>query len=294
MVATKTIFIACVVTVLFSMPALMPQSSQRVNCVGHQVDCGICDTTAPAALTANGGDGIRYSFTHTADVDALGSGTRLKYRYQHAIHNLRNTVLFAEWNDGGLTFQQIAPTKCGLGDSESGIKWQENPNSMIRYGLTKELSDRASAYLPAASSRQIPATEISAPPLRSHLAAMVTWKDKPSMLDVLIQTQVFEDLTFEYRVTNNGADPIFLTVPGFTSRWAGYTKIDEALKEYGWPRAGKSKDEFRVPVGAMLKLPIFRTALKAFSEERIRIDVGLQPDDSIANMTISLYLPPAQ
>jgi hypothetical protein len=291
MMVTKKIFIAGGLAVLLSMPALMSQSPQRPNCVGHEVDCGICDTTAPPALTANGGDGVRYSFTHTADVNALGSGTRLKYRYQHAIHNLQNTVLFAEWNDGGLTFQRIAPTKCGLGDSESGIKWQENPNSMIHYGLTKELNDRASAYLPAAASRQIPATEI--PPLRSHLAATVSWKDKLWNVDLLIETAVFEDLTFEYRITNNGTDPIFLTIPGFTSRWAGYAKVDNVLAEYGWQRAGKSKDEFRVPPG-LLKLPFIRPSLKSVSEERIRIDMGLQPDDSAANMTISLYLPPAQ
>jgi hypothetical protein len=40
-------------------------------------------------------------------------------------------VLFAEWRDGDVTFQQIAPNKCGFGDSESGIKPTEKSDSMI-------------------------------------------------------------------------------------------------------------------------------------------------------------------
>ena len=300
MLVTNKTCLAGGLAILLSIPALMPRSPQQRNCAGPTSDCGVCDSTPPTALTGTGGDHNQYSFTHTADVNAVGTGAMLLYRYQHSIRNLESTVLFAEWADGDVSFQQIAPNRCGFGDSESGIKPKEKPDSMIVYGLTKELTNRASAYAPESPSRQIPVTKTEAPPLTSHSTATVMWHEKPWPIDLLMVTEVSDDLSFQYLVSNRGPQPVYLTLPGLTSRWASYAKIDDALATYQWQRAGKDKDQFRVLPEKTLKLvitPNLSTAsastfeFRSFTEERTKISVGLAPDDGVASMTISLYLP---
>jgi len=189
LITTKTC-LAGGLAVLLSIPALLPKSPQQSNCPGPTSDCGVCDSTPPAALTGTGGDHNLYSFTHTADVNTVGSGAMSRYRYRHSIKNLEATVLWAEWGDGDITFQEIAPNRCGAGDSESGIKATEKADSMIHYSLNKEFSERASAYVLESLSRQIPVTKTAIPPLNSHLTATVMWHEKPWPVDVLITTEV--------------------------------------------------------------------------------------------------------
>lgn len=300
MLTTARTCLAVGIAVLLAIPSLISKSPQDRSCSGPTSDCGVCDSTPPPALTGHGGDGNQYSFTHTADVNAFGAGAMLRYQYHHSIRNLEGTVLYAEWGDGDVTFQEIAPNRCALADTESGIRAHEKPDSMILYGLTKELTNRASAYVPESQLRQIPVTKTAVPPLTSRFTATVMWHDKPWPLDLVITTEVADDLSFEYIVSNQGPQPIYLTLPGFTSTWAGYAKVDDALAEYEWQRAGKDKDEFRVLAKKTLKLVLtpsvtpttaLTTAFRSITEERRKIGVGFGPDDMVSNMTISLYVP---